>query len=79
MSEYKYIITDRWGHNSPLLFSSEKKLLDHFQRLYPYAKNLRVMELNSLYNNSPIVCVLNHNTHFIVYEDRYTVTKVQED
>ncbi len=74
MSEYKYIITDRWAYEPPILFSSEKKLLEYIQKLHPDAKRLRIME----YENLNRVSVLNHTSH-LNYGIRHTITKVKED
>lgn len=74
VDNYKYVITDRWGYNEPLLFSSKEKLLDYLQKLHPDAKHLRIME----YENSLAVSVVNYTTH-LSYGIRHTITKVKED
>lgn len=61
------IYTDRrFGLNGKILvFSSRKKCLDYFRKLYPEKKSLRLTQ--SAYSNT--ITLLNHNTHALPWSD----------
>jgi len=54
----------RFGSGEILVFSSKKKCLDYFRKLYPEKKNLRLKKAE--YSNS--FTLLNHNTPMLSWD-----------